>query len=280
MLPIYLLVVGAEGTGHHALETIWKMISQYYDTSIITYDEHFHGIRSPPNVSRAFACPTISQEYSRFLVKEYLRQPRVRGKQLIIDTRNSFPEGFGVASLSHPDIRHLAMLDGDLFDLRILMLTRDPTAATVSAVKRFYDDKANQDYKNYRFQARATQRLFSLINNNLPLLPCGKTLHISYEELTSNNTALAVPLASLLSVGIAYMQQSLGKIRPNAGVAETHKMQADHIEDTREFFALQRVMWPLLTRRPAISVSTALLVPRNKRAPIEVVCVIMYCKCF
>ena len=48
-----------------------------------------------------------------------------------------YPEGFGCGSLAHPDLVYLAALDGVLFDLRVLVLVRDPVAAVMSSVRRF-----------------------------------------------------------------------------------------------------------------------------------------------
>eukprot|EP00048_Salpingoeca_helianthica_P018789 m.243116 g.243116 ORF g.243116 m.243116 type:complete len:770 (+) comp26966_c0_seq1:53-2362(+) len=297
MLPIYLLVIGVEGTGHNAMETVWSILSQFYDTAILTFDAHFHGIHAAPNVSRGYHCTTISREYSRFLVKEYLRMPRIRGKQLVIDARNSFPEGFGASSLAHPDILHLASFDGELFDFRAIVLTREHTASVVSSVKRFFtpttdthtntnthadtntnankeedQTKDDQAFKNHLFQARATERLLSLINNNVELLPCGKTLHIPYETLTGDNTtSLAEPLARLLSVSLDHINASLTLIHKNKGIAQTAKVASNEVQTLNRFFSLQRVLWPALTG-PAPSITPSVvshtLVPRNKRRPI------------
>jgi hypothetical protein len=276
MLPIYVLVIGVEGTGHNAMETVWSMLSQFYDTAVITFDSHFHGIHAASNVSLGYHCPTISREYSRYLIKEYLRIPRVRGKQLLIDARNSFPEGFGASSLAHPDILHLASFDGELYDFRAIVLTRDPTASVISSVKRFFDPGANperdQGFKNHVFQARATERLLSLINNNLRELPCGKSLRIPYETLTGDNiTSLAQPLADLLSVAVEHVNASLGMIRRNKGIAETQKVPSREIATLNRFFSHQRALWSLLTGPlPPVPPATHKLVPRNKRAPITV----------
>lgn len=83
-----------------------------------------------------------------------------------------YPEGFGCGTLAHPDLVFLAHLDGVLFDLRVLVVVRDPVAAVMSSVRRF--NVKEFTYKNYQFQARAVQEGLTMINNGLAAVPCGK----------------------------------------------------------------------------------------------------------
>lgn len=278
MLPIYLLVIGSEGSGHHALETIWKSLSAAYNVVLITFDAHFHGIRGVVNASRAYHHSSASFEYQRFLVKEFLRLPRVRGKQIIIDARNSFPAGFGVGSLAHPDIRHLAMMDGDLFDFRALVIKRDETASIVSAVNRFYDTDMSRpnNFKSFRFQNRLTQTLLTLMNNHIALLPCGKTLFLTYETLTSDKEKIVHPLATLLSVTEDHIRVSLGNVHVNHGIAASTKLSTDDVAQIRFFFEQQKMLWPLLHESGPLGAQelrlpSTKLIPRSTRPNIPVI---------
>lgn len=136
-LPIFVFVCGVEGAGHHALETVWEELENYVSIGISTYQPGLHSFAKAADVSRAYQFPTIKLATHEQRLRNFLRSPSIVGRPLIISTRDSYPEGFGVGNLAHPDLVFLSEMDGKLFDLRVLVLHRDPVKAVLSSVRRF-----------------------------------------------------------------------------------------------------------------------------------------------
>jgi hypothetical protein len=262
-LPIYVVVVGVEGAGHHALETVWHGLEKYYNLYFMGYNAGVHAMAKPADVSRAyqFASPDFARY--RASIASFLNKPWVRDKPLIFDSRNSYPMGFGVGALAHPDLVYLAQLDGDLIDLRVVVLYRDPVACVLSAVRRF--KVAEFQYKNYQFQARAVQESLSLINNAIPFLPCGKFAIFPYEELVQHPHQHAQSLAQLIGVRKGHLESSFNELKPpnKKPVEDLHDEAHTHLQ---EFFKRQNRLWPLLAGDrpiPAVNIRRGLAPERG-----------------
>lgn len=216
-----------------------------------------------PEISRAYQFATADFLRYRESLASFLRKPWVRDKPLIFDSRNSYPMGFGVGALAHPDLVYLAQLDGDLIDLRVVVLHRDPTACVLSAVRRF--KVAEFQYKNYEFQARAVQESLSVINNALPFLPCGKYAIFPYEDLVQHPQQHAQALAQLIGVRKGHLDASFANLKPPAKkpVEDLHDSAPDEL---REFFKRQQRLWPILAGErpvPAVNIRRGLVPERG-----------------
>eukprot|EP00047_Mylnosiga_fluctuans_P009626 m.263717 g.263717 ORF g.263717 m.263717 type:complete len:734 (-) comp27179_c0_seq1:84-2285(-) len=262
VLPILLFIVGVEGAGHHALETVWQALSREYDVVLINYDARLHGIRGAPRVSRGYHHATASFTNYTEVLRSFAQLPRVHGKQLIIDARNSYPAGFGVGSLAHPDVIHAAALDGKLVHFRALFLTRDPTACAISAVNRFFGPNHGCEYKNYQYQARMSAAALALINNNMAMLPCDSYIHLRYEAL-GNSSVIAARIAALIGVDAGDIDSS--RILPRHQI-RSRKVGGLEIATAAAFFARQRPLWPLLAhaRSRHVPRNNAMLVRRPR----------------
>jgi hypothetical protein len=254
LLPIYLLVAGVEGAGHHALESVWRGLQNYYDLTITTYKASIHAFSKLHNVSSAYQYGSIELDIHRTALEKYLVS---HPGELIIDSRNSFPMGFNVGNLAHPDIVSLAQLDGDLIDFRVLFIHRDPTAAALSSVRRF---SGPCPYKSYQWQARSCQESLTVMNNAIPSLKCGKFMYLGYEDFTTNPTKYNTELARLLSVDPQLLADCYQDLRP----ADLRPEEPSNIALQRQalnvFFDKQQVLWPLLTgkiRFPTVSINRA-----------------------
>ena len=244
------------------METVWANLRQYYDFAWVTYNPGLHSFAKDADVSRAYQYPTADIERYKRTFVNFLSKSTVSNKPLIIDSRNSYPEGFGVGNLAHPDLALLTHFDGVLFDLRVLALYRDPSSCTLSAVRRF---KVKEfQYKNFEFQARSAQEALTLINNALPLVKCGKYMVMRYEQFVKEPLKFSARLAELASVDQALLESCFGdlveskhaKAAPSAEL-QTQRQHLDH------FFAMQKVMWPILAgdvEAPPLSITRPKLV--------------------
>ena len=272
-LPTYLFVCGIEGAGHHALETVWEELGHYLDFKLVTFNPGLHAFAKDPKVPRAYQHSSIALERQIQVFDNFLRQPDVLDKELIIDARNSYPEGFGSGSLAHPDLVHLAALDGYLFDLRVLVIQRNLTDAVLSAVRRF--NVKQFTFKNLQYQARVVQDAMTMINNALAYVPCGKTLALSYDELVAFPTAFATPLAHLLTLDAVTLTKCFGGIRTHSKRKLSHAEGSQREEmtsattgtDLDEFFHRASPLWPVLASTPLFPPPTQVLPPSPKLLP-------------
>lgn len=176
-----------EGSGHHALKDVWWALEAAgHPLKLVVYDQVFHSLGIENHASYHYSS-IVQDTYIEHM--KPLFDEAAKSGAMVIDAQNSYPMGKGAGSLAHPDLLMLTELDGKLFDLRVIVIYRDPTNATMSAVRRFQDD-AEYAYKNHEFQARVVSENLATINNALPLLPCGRAFAMRYEDLVADPEVL------------------------------------------------------------------------------------------
>eukprot|EP00039_Didymoeca_costata_P000065 m.43999 g.43999 ORF g.43999 m.43999 type:complete len:774 (+) comp10032_c0_seq1:151-2472(+) len=243
-LPVYVFVCGVEGAGHHAMETVWAKLAKFVDLGVTGYNPGLHSFAKNSTVSRAYQFSTILKSRHEKRFKIFLSTEGFSGKPLLVDARNSFPEGFGVGNLAHPDLVYLSAMDGILFNLRVVLLYRDPTAAVMSSVRRFRVQEF--EYKNFEFQARSVQESLTVMNNALAAVPCGQVLLLPYDKLVVSPSTFAPELAKFIGVPHEAMNASMVELRPPSKKAVDDKTEA-MVHDLKIFFEQQKSQWPILT---------------------------------
>ncbi|EGD72339.1 hypothetical protein PTSG_00360 [Salpingoeca rosetta] len=242
-LPKFVFVAGVEGSGHHALLSVWEKLKEdSVPLELIVYDQVFHQLGVENHASYHYS--RISLEEREAAMRPVFEHAAQRGAT-VIDAQNSYPMGQFAGSLAHPDLLQLAKLDGKLFDLRVIVLYRNPTDAVLSAVRRFRSEDGPSKYKNSQFQARMVAESLVAINNALPHLSCGKWTMLQYEDFVHNPRLLAGPFARLLGLPKSAFDSSLANVHAPPKRTLTHAVQ----EEQRlldEFFSRQAVLWPLL----------------------------------
>ena len=241
-LPQFVFVAGVEGSGHHALKDVWWALEDSgTKLKLVVYDQLFHSLGIENHAS--FHYSSIRKE-SYISAMKPLFEDAARDGAFVVDAQNSYPMGKGAGVLAHPDLVMMEELDGILYDFKVIVLYRDPVNATLSAVRRFQNDEEYL-YKNHGFQARMVSENLATINNALPLMPCGKTLAIRYEDLTTHPEKLVGPMSNLLGVSKGVINKAFAKLHPHQGSPDSPKKAADR-RLLNVFFKLQKVMWPLL----------------------------------
>jgi len=241
-LPQFVFVAGVEGSGHHALKDVWWALEESgTKMKLVVYDQLFHSLGIENHAS--FHYSSIRKESYISAMKPLFEEAAMDGA-FVVDAQNSYPMGKGAGVLAHPDLIMLEELDGVLFDLKVIVLFRDPVNATLSAVRRFQNNEEYL-YKNHGFQARMVSENLATINNAIPRMPCGKTLAIKYEDLTTHPERLAGAMSSLLGVNKGVINKAFAKLHPHQAKPDSPKKAADR-RLLKIFFDLQKVMWPLL----------------------------------
>ena len=252
-LPVYLFTAGVEGAGHHALETVWAELQRHYHFKVVGFNPGLHSMAKEAEVDRAYQFTDVDFDVHRQTLENFFKMPWNQEFQTVVDARNSYPEGFGVGNLAHPDLVALAQLDGVLFDLRVLVLYRDPAACAWSAVRRFQVKEFQ--YKNYEFQARSVQESLTVINNALGAVPCGKYFVLKYEDFIHNPGQFAEPLARLIGASPEIMAKCFGRLHaPDSSRAagqDSPEVQAKKAH-LKVFFQFQHDSWPVLAGRVAV----------------------------
>lgn len=246
-LPILLFVAGVEGSGHHALKSVWYNLKQNHSLHLVEYDQRLHAFGIENLAGYHYSSVHADQHASNFrgLISKHLSTFPVGQRPIFIDAQNSYPMGKGAGSLAHPDVLMLAQLDGVVFDLRVIVLQRNPVRATLSAVRRFHANDNQYGYRTPSFQARMISESMVHLNNVLPALPCGKTMVIKYEDFVQSPSLFAKPLSRLLELPEQAVETAFKDISPQA--AQPTLGAKDPVEmELAKFFTMQSGMWPLL----------------------------------
>ena len=259
-LPVYVFVAGIEGSGHHAMETVWFDLEHYYPISVSTFNPGLHSFAKEKDVDKAYQFAHISGDVYKEAITKFVRKAATQGKTLIIDSRDSYPMGGQVGSQAHPDLLYLAAMDGTVIDLRVLVMYRDPASSALSSVRRF---QSFCPYKNHQWQGRSAQESLSMIHNSLPSLPCGKIMRLSYEDFIDSPSDFVPNLAQLLSVESSILGMCISKIRSSTTHAAESVEWIEYRAALQTFFSNQKVLWPLLledgTPFPPINITRPIL---------------------
>jgi hypothetical protein len=241
-LPTFLFVAGVEGSGHHALLSVWQHLQAKHLIDLVVYDQQFHALGIENHASYHYSSILPEQHHSAMLSRF---ANATRDNSIVIDAQNSYPMGQFAGSLAHPDLGSLLELDGSLFNLRVIVLHRNPTDAVLSAVRRFRDSD-DAKYKAPEYQARVVAESLTNINNLLSDLPCGRWMLMRYEDLISNPTLFSGPFARLLELPKTDIQEAFKSIRAPPARPETEQIKKDkRLLD--QFFERQQATWPIIT---------------------------------
>jgi hypothetical protein len=227
------------------METVWGDLKRFYNITQVTYNPGLHSFAKDPEVHLAYQYSSIKLSTHQSTLEKFLAKPWNVDSKLIIDSRDSYPMGGHVGNLAHPDIVYLSKLDGKLIDFRVLFLYRDPTAATLSAVRRF---SQQCPYKNYEWQARSCQESLVMMNSAIPSLKCGKLMYLGYDEFTASPFTYNDELAKLLSVDSNLLKHCYGQLKKGGSKHSSEDGPTLAAQKTlHRFFAAQQVQWPLLS---------------------------------
>ncbi len=241
-LPIFIFVAGIEGSGHHALKSIWHHLQKKIDIKLIVYDQLFHSFGIENHASYHYS--SVDKETHFGTLKKVFDEAKQNG-QIVIDAQNSYPMGKGAGSMAHPDLLMINQFDGVLYDLRVIILHRDPSSSVLSAVRRFQDD-GEYSYKNPQFQARMVTESMTHLNNVMPLLTCEKYMVLNFEAFVKQPIKLVPTLASLSGIPANHLKDALETIKKPE---KKHSNQADEARELlKEYFLIQEVQWPLLAK--------------------------------
>ena len=136
-LPTFVLSVGLEGAGHH----LWtEILEQPVHDCVWTNARHYER-----DLGDGVAKSSVSKLHDAITEQFKLRiQTGKPSCRMIYDSEDSFPTGAIRKKgrvFMRPDIVNLQLLDGVLFNTKYIVILRNVTDATVSALRRnFFTD--------------------------------------------------------------------------------------------------------------------------------------------
>ncbi len=215
---------------------------QTFPIMILSKDLNFHGMGAG---DPSYRFPTTDVMQLLLENRERMLQDFINSS-VIIDDSSSFPFRDG-GSLQYPDVVHLLALDGILFDLRVIALSRNPLNAIFSATRSTYMS-GESSFKTLEYQTRVTEEAMVSLNNALMLVPCSQLLWIDFECFIHDPTQYFKPIASLLSLP----EDTVRLSSPLTYVPSSSEIfLKDDIRIVENFLKSHDQLWPHIHSRPA-----------------------------
>ena len=196
--------------------------------------EHYHF--STPDVVEHFFCVN-----ERFL--SLIRNPNNR---VIVDAKSPFPISAEGGSLGYPDLLHLLQFDGVFFDLRVIVLHRDPLEAIFTATRQSYSSH-HRPFQTLEYQARVVEEGLAYLNNALMMVPCTKQLWIDFDCFTHDLHQYDSQLARFLNVPEMVLR---GLSQVEYKPENNEIFMKEDVRIIRDFISAHEGLWPNFVRRP------------------------------
>jgi hypothetical protein len=236
-LPIYVLVAGIEGAGHGLLAEYFSLLESLTPLLFVRKSHNAHRIDLAQQAPYLYTGINLDEQSSHLWA---LAQDAFEQQSIIVDTESVFPMSVSGGSLNSPDLLHLLLLDGVLFDLRVIVLQRDPIHAVQSSVRRYYS-ATNMLFKTLEYQARVAEENLVYISNTLRLIPCENLVRIDFECFIHNASQYAGDLGRVLGIAPELLH-SLPSPRYKASPNDI--FLKDDIDILTEFMTSHASLWP------------------------------------
>ena len=204
--PIFLLLIGVEGSGHHLTLAFLKQF--FIKQKVVSLQKWLPSLSSrwdalEPIQTKVPTSFKNRQQYISEIKKTIDNSPQVQ----FIYTSASFPYGLERDTLRRPDIIDMVELLSPYVDLRPLVIYRDPVSCTYSAIRRGFN-------QNALHQARIVEDNLIFIKQQLET--CGLEFRtINYERFVSNPDAYAAGYKQWWSIDDKSFSAGINQIRPS-----------------------------------------------------------------
>ena len=228
--PLFLLLLGVEGAGHHMLMAFLK---HFFNSQKVVQ----HGSWHPYFFNRWDAQKTIQKQQavkiqSYSALKNEIDRLMFASQATLMYSGVSFPYGAERDTLRRPDIIDMVELLGDHVEFRPLIIYRDPVSCAYSALRRGFNN-------NVLHQARIVEDNLLYIKQQLQACDIGYR-SISFENFLSSPSAYEVGLKHWWALS----DESF-----NAGKKEIRKPTSKKDIPSSNVEQLSRFFSPLRTRQ-------------------------------
>lgn len=188
-LPTFVLSVGLEGAGHH----LWTQILDKPVFDCVWINARHYKRDVGDGVPRT----TVRDLRNGF--QDMFKMRTEKGLNpcgSIYDAEDSFPTGAIRKSgrlFMRPDIVNLQKLDGVVYNIKYLLILRNVTDTSMSALRRNF-------VPNVDAELRAVEHTLTYIESALKRVPCNKVFVAHYEHVLADPIAYAQPLSAFLEL--------------------------------------------------------------------------------
>eukprot|EP00270_Netrium_digitus_P016104 TRINITY_DN5731_c0_g1_i1.p1 TRINITY_DN5731_c0_g1~~TRINITY_DN5731_c0_g1_i1.p1 ORF type:complete len:342 (-),score=78.29 TRINITY_DN5731_c0_g1_i1:116-1009(-) len=260
-LPTLIFLAGVEGSGHDLVEKFFNFlpmnltIQQFEPALHLTWDEaqEIDAAKSRGSRDREpeqlKPCPRLP--YARSL-HDFAAQvasrmaPLAEKKAVYLRARDPFPMGRIRTPLARPDLVNLAMFDGVLYNLKVVVMLRNASDAVRWGVERGFD---NDDVG---LQVRLLEASLVYLDASIRMLPCGSFVIINIDHIIKNPQQGLEDLAQFLEIGDIHMSDVIQALKSAISVLKIRDASSANYPkfgDTslEKFFSIRKQLWPLLT---------------------------------
>lgn len=207
----FVFVAGPEGTGHHTLEEIAGVIQKYYQrTNVNSTQKTVVDLRpslQPVHFDKVYPAGTQAQKFfAKFSLDKVRKELSNYGaikklqsnkgvRKIFFDSQEAYP--FGSDDMHrYADLVHLKNLhDEGVFDLKVILLSRDPTNATLSNNRRMFHSNAPVER-----QCRTMENAMTYLSSVASTLPCNSLMLWPFEFFVSDPKTSLAALADFLDL--------------------------------------------------------------------------------
>ncbi|GJP52877.1 hypothetical protein CLOM_g11963 [Closterium sp. NIES-68] len=243
-LPLVVFFAGIEGSGHKFFEQVFRNIKKV-NFSVVAFEPllhltseetqtHVHGVDA--------RCPRLP--YARPL-RAYAKEMAVRlaeiGNSPYLRARDSYPLGRVRTPLARPDLVHMLQLDGLLFNLKVVVISRGLPDAVRSAYRMGYHGG------DLGLQVRIVEDEMVFLDTTMRMIPCSKYIVLDFDWVADSPELVAEPLAEFLGMGLT-AQDVIAGVKGATQTKPKHQTEYPEFggQALDEFFSVRADMWPLL----------------------------------
>ncbi|CAI5500072.1 unnamed protein product [Closterium sp. Naga37s-1] len=195
---------------------------------------HVHGVDA--------RCPRLP--YARPL-RAYAKEMAVRlaeiGSSAYLRARDSYPLGRVRTPLARPDLVHMLQLDGLLFNLKVVVISRGLSDAVRSAYRMGYHGG------DLGLQVRIVEDEMVFLDTTMRMIPCSKYIVLDFDWVADSPELVAEPLADFLGMGLT-AEDIVAGVKGATQTKPKHQTEYPEFggQALDEFFSVRADMWPLL----------------------------------
>mmetsp|Transcript_13286 Transcript_13286/g.24538 ORF Transcript_13286/g.24538 Transcript_13286/m.24538 type:complete len:602 (-) Transcript_13286:131-1936(-) len=208
-LPLLVVAIGGEGSGHHTWSNLMDGVVDCILTETNQFKYRLIKKKATPsadnkkqrgrNKDKVFLTEKVLEGFPHLTAEElgqHMHQQVPPNCRTSFDALDSFPYGVTESrgrQMNHPDLVNLQQLDGIAFRLKYLVLVRNATDSTMSALGRRF-------VKNVDAAVRTVEMSLAYMDAALRGVPCHKTLIAYFEHVKARPADIVAPLAQFLEL--------------------------------------------------------------------------------
>lgn len=231
-----LFLVGAEGAGHHLFRSI---LHSHFQQPWFSFEQSWHKCLTDQWTAETSAECAMNTSSMRECVSRFVKKSGYKEVTHLYENA-SFPFNHPRNSIRRPDLLEFDQQFNNDFDIRYLIIMRNPISMTNSALKRKFT-------VNPHLQCRIVEDNLLFIAAQMQAIGDEKYRVIHFEDFLSRPTEYVEALSSWWWLDQSLLRNDLKNIRKPTQISEIPKETTTILSD---FFSTQRnFQWDGFFRR-------------------------------